>query len=283
MDIDFDLSYSEEALLTRVLFLASKTELNIFVEDTGKEYEYEEIFERLLPSELKVNCIFPTGGKIRLEEAFGLFGSDVEYGKCFFIADGDFDVVLGKQMIEADNFIYLKKYNIESYFLHKETVLKFMRPKLKKTLKETAEIIQYDEWLNLVTPFFQKIFSLHCVVQKYCPETKNVGRGIEPFLNKKGYPNEEFYNRYKSEISSQVPDIEQKIGDMLKLLNNTYESDPTNYICGKAFISSLKSMLNAKLTKGIGYDELKSSLISGFEISSLNYVKNKLFNYLSNE
>lgn len=283
MDSGFDLSYSEDALLSRVLFLASKTELNIFVEDAGKEYEYEEIFERLLPTGLKVNCIFPTGGKPGLEEAFDLFGSKEEYGKCFFVADGDFDIVLGKHMITADNFVYLKKYNIESYLLHRNTVLKFMRPKLKRTLKETAEIIQYDEWLSIVTPYFQKLFSLHCVVQKYHPEIKNVGRGIEQFLDKNGYPNEISYNRYKSEISSFVPDIEQAIGEMLKLLENTYGSDPSNYICGKSFISSLKSMLNTKLNKGISYDELKSSLISGFEISSLFYVRDKLLNYLSVE
>ena len=48
----FELKYSDDALLARVLFLASSKELNIFVEDEGKEYEYEEIFERLLPPKI---------------------------------------------------------------------------------------------------------------------------------------------------------------------------------------------------------------------------------------
>lgn len=281
MDSEFDLTYSEDALLSRVLFLASKTELNIFVEDAGKEYEYEELFERLLPKEIKINCIFPTGGKPALEEAFDLFGSDEEYGKCFFVADGDFDIILGKKMIVADNFIYLKKYNIEGYLLHKDTVLKFMRPRLKKTLSETAEIIQYDQWLKTVTPYFQKLFSLHCVVQKNHSETQNVGRGIEQFIDKNGFPNEISFNRYKSEISSFVPDIDKKISEMLVLLETTYGYDSSNYICGKCFISSLKSMLNTKLDKKINYDELKSTLISGFDITSLFYVRDKLLDFLS--
>ena len=58
MKKEFDLNYSNEALLSRVLFLASSTELNIFVEDDGKEYEYEEIFERLLPDGIHINIIF---------------------------------------------------------------------------------------------------------------------------------------------------------------------------------------------------------------------------------
>lgn len=275
-----DLIFSEDALLSRVLFLASKTELNIFVEDEGKEYEYEEIFERLLPENLKVNCIFPTGGKPFLEKAFKLFGSNEEYGKCFFIADGDFDIILGKKMIMADNFVYLKRYNIESYLLHKTTILNYMRPKLKKNKKETAEIIRYDDWLNIVTPFFKKLFSLHCLVQKYHPEIKNVARGIEQFLDSDGFPNENNYEMYKNEMSSFIPNIDTEINIMLKSLESIYGSNSTDFICGKCFISSLKSMLNSKIKKKMNYDELKAVLISGFDITTLYYVRNKLYTYL---
>ena len=59
MQNNFDLNYSDEGLLTRVIFLASQNDLNIFVEDVNKEYEYEEIFERLLSPDIRINCIFP--------------------------------------------------------------------------------------------------------------------------------------------------------------------------------------------------------------------------------
>ena len=90
MQNNFDLNYSDEGLLTRVIFLASQNDLNIFVEDVNKEYEYEEIFERLLSPDIRINCIFPTGGKPALETAYDLFGSSTEYGKTLFISDGDF-------------------------------------------------------------------------------------------------------------------------------------------------------------------------------------------------
>ena len=47
-----------------------------FVEDADKEYEYEELFEKMFTTELKIDCIFPTGGKLKLEEAFS-FNSPV--------------------------------------------------------------------------------------------------------------------------------------------------------------------------------------------------------------
>lgn len=281
MKNEYDLIYSEDALLARALYLISETEFNIFVEDKNKEFEYEEIFERLFPSEVKINCIFPTGGKIKLKEAYSLFGNSNQYGKCFFIADGDFDLALEKDMIIANNFIYLKRYNIESYLLHKDTVLHYMRPKLKKTISETEEILGYDNWLCTVTPFFEKLFALHCLVQKHYLEVENVARGIERFLNNKGYPNENMFDTYKQEISNYVFDIDTEIEQMLSSLKEVYGSELGSFVCGKCYISSLKLLLNSKIKKKIGYDELKATLISGFDISQLSYVKEKLFSYIA--
>ena len=178
----FELKYSDDALLARVLFLASSKELNIFVEDEGKEYEYEEIFERLLPDKLKINIIFPTGGKTKLEEAFSLFGNNTEYGKCFFIADGDFDIALGRKQINADNFLYLKKYNIESYLLDKSVIMKFMRPKLKTTIVETVKIVDIKCWETIIVPYFKKIFALHFIVQKNMLGIENVAKQAPYFI-----------------------------------------------------------------------------------------------------
>lgn len=280
MKNECDLKFSKDALLSRAMLLVSKTELDIFVEDLNKEYEYEEIFERLLSTDLKINCILPMGGKSILTEAFKLFGENEEYGKCFFIADGDFDVVLNKEMIVADNFVYLKKYNIESYLLHKDTILNYMRPKLKKTKKETKEIVKYDDWLNTITPFFKKLFSLHCLVQKISPEVKNVSREVEQFLDKNGFPKEDNYEKYKNEISPLVSDIDFEIDCMFSLLESVYGNDPSDFVCGKCFISSLKSMLNSKIKKKINYDELKAELIRGFDITALYYVRDKLYDYI---
>ncbi len=281
MEIEFDLKYSDEALLSRALLLISKNKLNIFVEDTHKEYEYEEIFERLLPEEIKISCIFPTGGKTFLEESYNLFGNSDEYGNCFFIADGDFDLILGKNVIVGDNFLYLRRYNIESYLLHKETTLQFMRPKLRKTYAETKEIVDYDNWINTITPFLERLFALHCLVQMYCPEIKNVARGVERFLDKRGYPNVSMFEAYKKEIIEFIPDLDTKIEQMLLRLKEVYGSELSSFVCGKCYISSLKMFLNSKLTKKISYNDLKAALISSFDISQLNYVKDKLFAYIA--
>ena len=275
------MNYSEEGLLTRVIFLASQNDLNIFVEDSNKEYEYEEIFERLFSRDLRINCIFPTGGKPFLEEAFTLFGMSCEYGKTFFIADGDFDEAMERDMIVADNFVYLRRYNIESYLLHKEAIIRFMRPKLRKTLCETENLLKYDEWYTTVAPFFKKLFSLHFVVQKYCPEVENVKRGYARFLESNGLPKEEEYDKYKAEISSFITELDEKLSDAIADLERVYGDDGVNFVCGKCYIGSLKLYLNTFVKKGLSDDDIKAVLISQFDVNELKYVSDKLFQYMT--
>ena len=57
-----DLQYSPDASVTRYYYFKDNQDVNIFVEDQNKEFEYEEIFSKLLPG-LKINSIFTTGGK----------------------------------------------------------------------------------------------------------------------------------------------------------------------------------------------------------------------------
>ena len=282
MSENFELSFSSDALLSRVLFLTSSTTLTIFVEDADKEYEYEEIFEKIFPKELKIDCIFPTGGKSKLEEAFDLFGKCSDYGKTFFLADGDFDIVLSKTMIVADNFIYLKRYNIESYLLNEDAILQYMRPRLRKTIEETKSIVKYQEWINVLAPFYNKLFALHCTVQKYADHIENVARNPGRFLDTNGYPNETQFDVYKKEIEAEVPDVEAKINVTLQELQDAYGSDISAFVCGKYYIHAAKLLLNTKLSKKVNYDEVKACLISGIKVDALAYIKEKLFNYIDN-
>ena len=200
MKKDFDLVYSDDALLNRVLYLASSTKINIFVEDVGKEYRYEEMFERLLSDGVKISCIFPTGGKQELEKAYGLFGKSKEYEKCFFIADGDFDKALKRGQVNAPNFIYLQKYNIESYLIQESCIAKFMRPKLRKQIDETINIINYKNWESIIAPFFKTVFALHFIVQNEGLGIKNVDRKPSFFFTTIGLTNKENLDRYFKEI-----------------------------------------------------------------------------------
>ncbi len=277
-----ELAYTDDALLTRVLFLSSTKSVNIFVEDINKEYEYEEIFERLFNDEIKVSCIFPTGGKPSLENAYSLFGNSPEYGKSFFIADGDFDIALGRNQINAPNIVYLSMYNIECYLIEEEATIRFMRPKLKLKKDEARLKINFQSWKECILPFFEKIFILHLIVQKNSSYIENVGRNPNCFLNETGHPRETYLAQYENEIKENNVDLDNIYEECQDVFHQVYGCNQVNGICGKYLLESLKSYLNNKIRKKINVDELKAGLIKDFDITKLDYVKTKLYTYLSN-
>ena len=281
MDGELDLRYSDEALLSRVLYLASSTKLNIFVQDYGKEYEYEEIFERLFSDELKINLIFPTGGKLNLEEAYQLFGKADEYGKCFFIADGDFDKALRREQIDAPNFIYLSRYNIESYLIEKSAVIKYMRPKLKKTAIEVEKIVNFEFWESEIFSFLKKIFALFFIIQSNNINIENVSKAPAFFYDKNGLPNEENYNNYLLEVKTHIQLKKDDINKTIAKLENIYGKDNGCFICGKYCIESLSKYLASKICKkNIDCKEFRAFLIANFDVEILEYVREKLYSYI---
>lgn len=273
-----DLKYSDNAAITRYYFQKELYDISFFVEDTDKEYEYEEIFERILPIEIK-RGIFSLGGKSNLENAFYIVNNKI--GKVFFIADGDFDIILGRKQIQADNFLYLKKYNIESYLLYKPAIISYMRPRLKIPKSETEQVIDYDAWEQTVTPFFKKIFALHSLIQKNELQIKNVSRGAAFFVNKNGMPNEQNYDKYLDEIKTIIPNVEDEIQGRTIDLEYTYGSEATCFVSGKYFIESLSRYLNSKpVNKKQNYDDLKAFLIANFDITQLDYLVKKIKSYI---
>lgn len=129
------LSYSEEALINRVLFLSDFNEINIFVEDEYREFEYERIFDRLFSYKLKINHIFAMKGKNGVKKAFEQYGDKYDNKPAIYVVDGDFDLILKKDVIHHNNFIYLEKYNIESYYIDKDATFRFMSGKMKERRK----------------------------------------------------------------------------------------------------------------------------------------------------
>ena len=281
MSEEFDLEYSKEALLNRVLFISGRNKINFFVEDTSKEFEYEEIIEKIFSKDIIIDCIFPTGGKRNLIEAYNLFGKNENYGKNIFIADGDFDILLGIDMVVADNFIYLERYNIESYLIDEEATIKCMRPRLHMEKEKTAEKIDYPSWYNTIIPFFRKIFALHCLVQKEKMSITNVARNPNSFLFSNGLPNENQYQKYKEEIMKEMPNFEEKYSELKSFIIQQEQGDELRFICGKYLLASLCLYLNTKTKNKQNRDKLKAELISRIDASIFEFLKGRIMLYLT--
>lgn len=272
------LHFTKEAEINRYLFYADLNDINIFVEDKDREYEYETIFSRMFEGKYKIASIIAVGGKREVKKAFEEFG-EVDSGNHeknnFYIVDGDFDRYIHQdEMINNKHFIYLKFYNIENYFIDEKAIIKFAKGKLHLLDSKVENIVRYKEWRSKIVSQAAKLFLLYCTVQKKLPAESNVARNEYLFIDDKtGFERPDAYSEYYQYIISLDPDITIE----MQKIRNTYEyingSDYFGLICGKFLMTSLFVYLRGKIKKNFTRDELRWNLLCDFDLASLDYIK----------
>src|SRR4030065_2268494 len=116
------LRYSNEAKGALSIFYAPYNEVNIYVEDPDDEVFYENILQKIIGDLVKIARVFGLGGKQNL------FGKVQEIingkvpGKDFFIADGDFDIILHRPIPQTDRLHVLSEYCIENFLFEEDAV-----------------------------------------------------------------------------------------------------------------------------------------------------------------
>lgn len=278
--MDEGLFYSEEALLNRVLFLSDSNEINIIVEDEYKEYEYENIFNRLFLYQLNINKIFPMKGKPGVKKAFEEYGAIYEGKPLIYLVDGDFDIIMDKEMIEHPNYIYLDKYNIESYYVDKGATLRFMAGKLKKRQKDIVNEIKYEAWENDTYYKLKKLFLNYIIGQAIFPEEKNVGISPYIYLDSQGYVDENKVDEYIAQLQMRISNYEELFVFYYNRFEVLLDEDASRIICGKYVIASLARYLRAKTNTTFKEDDFKYYLVGEFDIRKLRFLKERIMNIL---
>lgn len=277
------LRFTKVAELNRYLFYSDINDINIFVEDKNKEYEYETIFSKMLGEKYRIASIIAAGGKRGVKNAFKEFGEvDSENPKKnnFYIVDGDFDrYVCRQEMIKSEHFIYLKYYNIENYFIDEKAILKFAKGKLHMLDYDVKEIVKYMEWRNKIVSQAEKLFLLYCAVQKKLPTEPNVERNEYLFIDDKtGFERPGAYSEYYQHIISIDNDITIEIKKIISIYENINGTDYFGLICGKFLLTSLYVYLKGKVKMNFTRDELRWNLLCNFDITSLDYIKELIDN-----
>lgn len=285
MDELGDLIYSDEAVINRVEFYQGYNSVNFFVEDKGKEYEYETILNRLLEGKVRIFTVFALGGKINVINHFHERGKLTNGIKNIYIVDGDFDrYVSPSEMINAPCFIYLKAYNIESYFIDEKACCQFAKGKLKCVDKDVKEKIAFVHWKTKIVHQATKLFLCYCFLKKYHPQQKSVSRNHYLFIDdNNGFERADgAYNDYWKKILALDSEAQNKIKEIAKKYNRINGRDYYNLICGKFLLTSLYCHVRNVIGKKFDSNDLRWHLINNFEIASLNYVKESILEQMEN-
>lgn len=275
------LEYTDEGELNRYLYYQDFNEINIFVEDKDKEYEYETIFERLLNGKYKIVSLIAAGGKHGVENAFYEFGEtnrDNGNIKNIYIVDGDFDRYIHQEkMIENEHFIYLRYYNIENYIIDKNAIIKFSKGKLKLGNKNVETKVGFETWQERFVNEASELFILYCTVQKYYPYIQNVARNEYKFIDiNTGFALAGAYDEYYQIVAKDDNNLDEHINEVKLRYISISGENYFGLICGKLLFLSLYVYLCKKLSKGFSKDELRWNLINNFNINKLSYLAERI-------
>lgn len=275
------LFYSEEALLNRVLFYSDSNDINIFVEDEYKEFIYENIFQRMFNYQIRINKILSMKGKPGVKKAFQEYGCLYDGKPAIYLVDGDFDLVMGKEMVDSPNYIYLEKYNIESYYIDEKAVLKYIAGKMKITQKKVLEKIEYSKWEDVTYEAMKELFINYMVAQDVFPKEKNVGLPAHSFFHKNGYVNIGKIEEYINNLKCRISDYDAKYDLYKRKFETILFGDTTRLVCGKYLLASLSNYLREKAKVTFKEEDFIYFLASSFDIKMLDFVKERILNIIS--
>ena len=284
-----DLRYSDEANITRFLYYKDLNEINIFFEDKGKEYLYETILKRLLGDRYKIESFFGLGGKDNVKKAFLEYGIEDKENpskKNIYIVDGDFDrYIFYDDMINSPNFIYLKTYNIENYFIDENACLSFVKGQLKLCDCEVKEKLKFSYWQKRIVEESSKLFLVYCFVMKFHSKIPSVSRKAGEFLDQNtGFERtDKSYENYWTEIQSIDTEAEKRILDIKNKYIEINGEDFFNLICGKFLFKSLCWYIKKIIESSFNQDDFEWHLINNFDITKLNYVKEYIIEIMSEQ
>lgn len=271
------LDYSPLGLSSRDLFYVDNNFI-IYVEDRNKEYEYENIFNRLFKDSLKIQPI-GLNGKPSVKQHFKENGCFIDGKPVVYLVDADFDILLDDDIIENSNFIYLDRYNIESYYIDENVVLTLMSFKLKSVLADTQSIVNFNFWKEDTHTKFENLFINYVIAKKHGIDSLK----IKPlsYTGNDGLVQEHKVNEYIAELQNNVEDYEMLREEIIQKYNELLGGDSNRLICGKYLIACLCKYLASKQNVSgskvkLKFEDFKDSLIMNFNIDNLSFLKDKI-------
>lgn len=285
MSEEQDLVYSLDAMINSMHFFQDINKIHIVVEDYNKQAEYESIFKRLLKDQYRIEKIFTVGGKQNVKYCYEQLKNDSSL-PVVFIVDGDFDRYKNpSEMILDDRFIYLKKYNIESYFIDEKACMMFAKTYLHKLDEEVKDRLKFYYWESTIVAQAKDLFFLYCYIQIYNPKEINVSRNPYLFIDSKtGFKrNDGAFEEFKERIYAQDENAEQRVQDIVLRYESINGQDYCSLICGKFLLTSLKCYLHNIVEVNFRDNDLRWYLINNFDVDELDYVREGINRVLFNK
>lgn len=254
-----EMEYSADGSLAKLAMISKTSDgFYIIVEDSKKEYVYEQIFKQLFDKKF---LFLGIGGKQNIIKNYDEIKHYLKNKMFLCIMDGDFDrYIYPDDLLIDNNVLYLKTYNIENYLINECAFRDFVKGKVKLTDNDLDKCYNFVEWINYIIQESKELFLCYCFIKKNIPEERSVSISASRFFNDKNGIVK------KDQIYNFVNSIKEKKGEdyftsEVQQINERYMSisnrkDYFDFICGKFLMNTLMYRIKGIRNTNISVEDL---------------------------
>lgn len=210
--------------------MQAATRLIIFVEDEGKEKEYEITFRNYIENESCIPKYISAGDKPTM---LSIYYNETLQNKehMIFLLDKDFDEFLGK-IVRGANVVYTKYYNIETIYISKTSV----SDALKMNYPDIDDYFDYDKWIHTTIDSLKELLISFVLARKY--DLHSVPSSYDK-INEKIITSNKLNSKWIEEYIKVVKNMFNEKNyidarnEIINFIEKSYSNDYEKLICGK--------------------------------------------------
>ncbi|HCE1966456.1 TPA: DUF4435 domain-containing protein [Vibrio parahaemolyticus] len=218
-------------------------DVEIYVEDKDSEVFYMQLFSRLLEGTAKIKKIIPLNGR---KNVIAGASTHKDNSPKVYIVDGDLYWNANLFNNELTRLYVHNFYCIENALFCVNAAAKIVQETLGNvTITQAKEILNWDEWLEEITPHLVRLFTLFSTAFKLNPQIQTTSRGFTSIItsgkNKLPYLDAEKVEiQYGEVLDSLREDFSDKeIEEEIESVMAFAEEHGLNIVSGKDFLIPL--------------------------------------------
>lgn len=162
-------------------------DIDVFVEDSGREAFYSELLKRIAPAKVRIEKVFPLSGRTSVIEKAKQH--DFSKRAALFLIDGDLEWVKGESAPVCSGLYRLEAYCIENLLISELAIVRFLAEQNATDETSASTSLDFPRWREEVTQKLLPLFAAFATLNRINPDEPTVSRGVTELLaNQDGIP-----------------------------------------------------------------------------------------------
>lgn len=134
----------------------------------------------------------------------------------------------------------------------------------------------FQSWKSQVYNSLENLFILYLIVQYCSVNIPNVSEKVFKYLDDRGFINNQKVILYEKSVMEKIENFEKVKYECTEKYKKTLKENPEKLICGKYLLESLRKYVNNTFDSNIHEVEFKKYMIENFDLTVLDFMKNKI-------